>query len=623
MISVFQPLRRLLSGLTGTPMVWTLALALCAACGGKARDGDDAGPARDTLAEREAGTEAQIDDVTNGAPAGLPLDDEFKTAMFDRYLASAQTHYRNQKLDSAYDDVTRALNFRPNSAVALNLRRDILTLRGDRLGSADGALEDAAAAYEARLVEQKVRIRRLLDEAREARDAGDFPAARKALEDAIFIATTGKRLSPGGGDGELNDLGDEARRELDATTEAEAAARAARLEMDTETALADAAQAEEKALLEARTRRAALLSDAIDAFNREDFERAVTKAEQVLREEPDNTVASDIVLNARRARRRTMSERYLRDLKDSFRRWQVDIERAKVPQSTVLRWPSQKFWDNITSLRATRHAATAGRQLSPEEQAVLRMLRTETVDMRFENKAFPEVVDYLTAATGLNYVVDARVKGDVEAAEITLQAERITVRDALNLLMQQVSAEGEIIYEVVGNVVRFINKSNRKRELTLQIHPVADLTMGLVDFIPPQITELGVNEDSEIPLFGGQTEEPQTAYGSIEELMELVRASVQPELWEEEGGTLNAQGKNLVVYAPADVQQDVAQFLDDLRAFGGVVITIESRFLSITDGFLRDVGVDIRGLGGTNGGPLAVLDDVTSGLDDNASAGHR
>jgi hypothetical protein len=32
------------------------------------------------------------------------------------------------------------------------------------------------------------------------------------------------------------------------------------------------------------------------------------------------------------------------------------------------------------------------------------------------------------------------------------------------------------------------------------------------------------------------------------------------------------------------------------------------------------VGVDFRGLGGTNNGPLAVLDDITSGFDDNASA---
>ena len=82
---------------------------------------------------------------------------------------------------------------------------------------------------------------------------------------------------------------------------------------------------------------ATLLSGAIDAFNAEQFDLAVSKAEQVLVDEPDNAVANDIVVNGRRARRRTMSERYLRDLKDSFRRWQVDIERAKVPQSSILR----------------------------------------------------------------------------------------------------------------------------------------------------------------------------------------------------------------------------------------------------------------------------------------------
>jgi general secretion pathway protein D len=69
------------------------------------------------------------------------------------------------------------------------------------------------------------------------------------------------------------------------------------------------------------------------------------------------------------------------------------------------------------------------------------------------------------------------------------------------------------------------------------------------------------------------------------------------------------------------VQNQVAQFLDDLRAFAGIVITIESRFLTVSDNFLRDLGVDIRGTGGQNGGPLAVLDDVTNGLVNNASAG--
>ncbi len=611
-----------------TPIALFCALVLCVSCGRKTKQdpGDtDGASSRDTM---EAGAfDAGCGEESSGGasiardiPHDIPHDDEFRTAMFDRQFAMAQTEYKAQRLDAAYDAVTRALGFRPESELALNLRRDILALRGDRMGDADGMLEDAAAAYEARLGEQKVRIQRLMDEAATAKAAGDFDAARRSLERALFIAETGKRLSPGGGDSELTSLGSAARLAMDDLNDTVRDARAKKLEQDTNDAIANESKLEERAMFEARAQRATLLSSAIDAFNAEQFDVAVSKAEEVLVDEPDNAVANDIVLNGRRARRRTMSERYLRDLKDSFRRWQVDIERAKVPQSAILRWPSQAFWDNITRLRASQNSAAAGRTLTPEEQAVLSSMRTAVIDLPFENTAFSEVVDYLTASSGLNFVIDARVKSDLESAEVTLQVNRVTVRDALDLIMGQVSAEGEVVYEVVGNVIRFISKANRKRESVLRIHPVADLTLGLVDYIPPQITQIGVDEDSETPLFGGQAEETVQQYGSIEELMELVRASVRPSVWEEDGGTLNAQGKNLVIHAPADVQQDVARFLDDLRSFGGVVITIESKFLAITDAFLRDVGVDIRGLGGANGGPLAVLDDVTSGLDDNASA---
>jgi hypothetical protein len=220
----------------------------------------------------------------------------------------------------------------------------------------------------------------------------------------------------------------------------------------------------------------------------------------------------------------------------------------------------------------------------------------------------------------VNFVIDARAKEDLEAAEITLKATGLTVEDGLHLIMMQASAEGQVVYEVVGNIVRFIKKEHQKRNLILRIHPVADLTLGLTDFIPPQITQVGVDEDSEVPLFGGQSEEAPQPYGTIEELMELVRGSVSADQWEDPA-TINAQGKNLVVYNTPEVQNRVARFLDDLRSFAGIVVTIESRFLNVTDGFLRDVGVDFRGLGGENGGTLAVLDDVTSGLDDNASAG--
>jgi general secretion pathway protein D len=562
----------------------------------------------------------ESEDILDNAEEEAHLRDQYEDVMFERHYDTARNYLKAQNLDQALAEVDKALNYRPTSEEALNLRRDILRLRGDRAGEVGTVVQDQWEAYKVKLDEQKVTVRRYLGQAEDAMDAQNYEDARRAYESALFIVSTGK-ISPLGGDAELAELGSKAEAGLKELDSIEAESRAEQERRDTEQALRDVAEQEEKALMEARDRRARLLSMAIDHFNQENFESAESFAQQVLNEEPDNTVAADIVDNSRRARHSMADERYMRDLKESFRRWQVEIERTKVPSSKILQWPSQRFWDRISQVRAMQKSTGAESTMTPEEAAVANTLKSRTIDLPFENTPFRQVVDYLTAASGVNFVIDARAKDDLEAAEITLTANGVTVKDALDLVMMQASAEGEVRYEITGNIVRFIKKEHMKKNMVLRIHPVADLTLGLTDFIPPQITQIGVDEDSETPLFGGQAEEAPQPYGTIEELMELVRGSVRPMMWEEEGGNINAQGKNLVVYAPPGVQGEVAQFLDDLRAFSGIVITIESRFLSVTDGFLRDVGVDFRGLGGTNGGPLAVLDDVTSGLDDNASAG--
>jgi len=593
-----------------------LGVLVASACKGKPPPDES----RDTVEAPETGepTEA-AESLLDTAQEEARLGEEYSDAMYRRHYATARQLRDGSRLNAALTEIEKALGYQPASEPALSLRAEIMRLMGDRAGESRTFIEDQYEGFQVKRVEQKLTVRRKLGEARGAAGVQEFEEARRAYEQASFIVHSAK-LSPLGGDAELNELGAEAERGLRDLEHLETQAQAEQQRQDTEDALQLVARAEEEALLQERDRRARILSAAIDHFNREEFALAETLGQQVLDEEPDNRVARDVVSNARRARHTKIGERYLRDLKASFRRWQVDIEETKIPQTALLHWPSQAFWDRITKLRARRDDLSGGgREFTPEEQTVFSLLQSKLIDLDFEETGFALVVDYLAASSSINFVIDARARDDLDAITLTVTADRVTVADALDVIMLQASADGTIVYEVVGNVVRFINREHRKTEMILYIHPVADLTMGLVDFIPPQITMVGVDEDSETPLFGGQTEEAPQPYGTIEELMELVRSAVSPETWEE-GGTLNNQGKNLVVFAPPRVQRMVASFLDDLRSFAGIIITIESRFLTVSDMFLRDVGVDLRGLGGTNGGPLAVLDDITSGFDDNASA---
>jgi general secretion pathway protein D len=539
--------------------------------------------------------------------------------MYAQHMDMARKYRNALELDRALTELDNALGYQPTSAEALSLRNEVLRLLGDRAGETRTILDDKYAAAEVKKEEQKVTVRRLIAEGKQQMDAKSYDQASDSLERALFVVSSAK-LSPLGTDDELTKLGSEAEAAKKELERRIAQAEADQERADTARALKQVAEIEEKQLMEARERRARMLNSAIDAFNREEFELAETYAAEVLREEPDNTVARDLLENSQKARHTVIGEKYLRDLKESFRRWQVDIEQTKIPNSKILTWPSQSFWDRISQLRAMRDVGGGGRQMSPEELAVQNTLATRTITLRFEQVAFPDVVNYLSGSCGVNFVIDPRAREELDAAEVTIEADGVTVKDGMDLILMQVSAEGAIVYEITGNVVRFLKKENVKKDMTLRIHPVADLTLGLTDFIPPQITLVGVDEDSEAPLFGGQAEEAPQPYGTIEELQELVRTSVAPAAWEE-GAQIQPQGKNLVVYAPPEVQNQVAQFLDDLRSFAGIVVTIESRFLTVSDNFLRDLGVDIRGLGGSNSSTLAVLDDVTNGLVNNASAG--
>ncbi|MEE8104230.1 MAG: hypothetical protein V3T86_01700 [Planctomycetota bacterium] len=593
--------------------IWLYALLgaiVLPACAGKKTE--DAEPTTDdTAAVSGSGADSGLDETMDRAK----LEREFAAVLFEKRMSQARAHRKSGNIEDALRAVEDALARQPGDAEAIMMQAEMRAQLGGRAGSVAVQMDELDQDARVRHDAQVAQIRKHIDIAESKMNQNDFRSARRGYEDALFIVNTAPVRSD-----DLTALGASARQGLDDVGRAEDIAEQEATARNTDEALRRIALQEEKSLMEGKDRRQRLLSAAIDRFNLEDFEQAEEYARQVLQEEPDNTVARQIVDNARAAQHTYNNKKNLSDLKENFRQWKVDIERTKVPQGSILQWPSQKFWDNITRLRAVSAGGGGGANLSPEEQNVANTLKTRRIDLPFtEATPFPQLVQYLNAASGINFVTDARAKEDLDAVEVTIEVQDVTVEDGLALIMRQVSAEGEIVYEIIGNVVRFIKKENQAKNLTLHVHPVADLTLPLTDFIPPQITQVGVDDDSEEPLFGGTAEEAQQPYGTIDELMELVRNSVAPESWEE-NATISAQAKNLVVWNTPDVQQQIAIFLDDLRAFAGLVVTIEARFLTVGDAFLRDVGVDFRGLGGTNAGTLAVLDDVTSGLDDNASA---
>jgi general secretion pathway protein D len=238
--------------------------------------------------------------------------------------------------------------------------------------------------------------------------------------------------------------------------------------------------------------------------------------------------------------------------------------------------------------------------------------------------AVPEAVNGVSVLSGIPIVVDPEVALELESSGVVLNVSTLTdisVESLLNIITQQA---GEDLTWTVKHGVAMVTRKDKALGAGLpRIHSVQDLTFALTDFGGPKI--------GRIPLPGEEVDEESGGpYGSDqvgenvvqpEEIVNLIRENIARDTWDTGGFSIDTANNNqiLVIHTP-EVQMQVAQFLDDLRRFASSVVTIESRFVAITEGFLQEVGVDWRGLGGSGQGTEAFLNDVTYGLEDNAGS---
>ncbi|HEX5136733.1 MAG TPA: hypothetical protein VFY93_07165 [Planctomycetota bacterium] len=127
------------------------------------------------------------------SPSTAELDDaqwrvEAEQVMFERHMKTAKLYRDGLDLDKALDQVDRALALRPMSREAQQLRAELQRLAGARAGEVTAILDDAWEAQLAREEERQVTARRLLKEAREAEEAGDYERAKLAYQRAIYLS---------------------------------------------------------------------------------------------------------------------------------------------------------------------------------------------------------------------------------------------------------------------------------------------------------------------------------------------------------------------------------------------------------------------------------------------------
>lgn len=292
----------------------------------------------------------------------------------------------------------------------------------------------------------------------------------------------------------------------------------------------------------------------------------------------------------------------------------VKAQEAKIAWDYTMLYP--KNWLQITARRA---GAGVGRLSGSEEDAELnRALNEELAEITFSDTPLELAIGRLKEDRQINISVDW---SDLEAVGIqrdkpvSLSFTRIALGRVLKEIVDQVSQDAPIAYRIVDGVVRIATRDKLDNEKYALLYDVRDLIVSIPRFVnAPKVDQTAIVNNAS--LFGGASSRnslfadgdgrmpeddnvEHTGIGDpreIARLLDVIRSVVAPDSWRETGtgdGSLRELNGNIVVYNTSDAHQQVSNLLRQLRESRALQVAIETRFLTVSNNYLEEIGVDI------------------------------
>ena len=407
------------------------------------------------------------------------------------------------------------------------------------------------------------------------------------------------------------------------------------------------------------------------------YQEAEIIAKQVQELKPDDPIAVSMFHTSRMGTR-LMIDQDVRDRKElAFLDTMIDVDRSSVAidPELPLTMPDARDWEALSRVRL-QDANNGESRLSSAEQEIQKKLITE-VSIKYANRPLGEVIDELSAVTGVPMVLDMRALNTVRVTTdtpVTLQLpSSIKLKSALNLILNSL----ELTYVIENDVLSITSLEAKRSKVYPRTYRVTDLVTPIPNFttsyedglagalraayqmtnpqanvqvMPVSMTDLGngmargaggMNSNvlgqynpmgsqggfgmNNPPMGGGAA--GGGSFADFASLMDLIQTTIVPDTWEALGGPSSMspypQNLSLVISTTSDVHDQIADLLESLRRLQNLQITIEVRFITLSDTFAEQIGVDfqvqfddnIAQLPNDTGGPSVVIGwDGASGL---------
>ena len=355
-----------------------------------------------------------------------------------------------------------------------------------------------------------------------------------------------------------------------------------------------------------------------DQYNELLKEKRFAEAELVAKKARDlNADAGVATLMVERAKmmRQTYFNADTRDRKaDSFTRQLNAVDDASVMPGSDYAMPDAKSWKELTDKR--KKLGRADNRDRTESELQIENSLGQKVSLHFHDVALTEVIRHIATVHGINIAMKTRAietEGLTANQLVSIDVDGITLKSALNLLLDQA---GGLVYAIENETLMISNQLEQDSKLELATYPVADLVVPLSLNITNGGDPLNLNNshsaagsglyqvDDQLSVglgsHNGRTNgNPQASANNgvdFSGLIDLITTSVEPGSWQLDGGnaTISTEENtlSLVIRQTAAVHEQIADLLSQLRKLQDLQVTVEVRFISVSDNFFERIGVD-------------------------------
>ncbi len=515
--------------------------------------------------------------------------DQARQTLIGHYMKMGDEAFADSRFEDSEKAYGSVLDLDGTNERARRRMQQIGAALGKRGPTEGDAFEHARNSRMVRTQQAKAEVANLVTTAQAKESLGDADAAVKLYDKALVIAN----LYPSTVD--FQPTADGLRSMIaGAKSRAEAADDASRKKA--------LAEAREQARMEAARQRAAqssrvdsLLRQANQAMEKGGYQLAENLANEVLESDPRNASAKRLREIARDARHAEMDDTVRARLLDEWKHVFADLRDAYTPQIEDYTFPDS--WTQIQAGRSAPLLSGAAKMVDdPKTRDVKNRLAASRTTVNFSETSIDDAVEYLSRISGTNIVVlpDAREGRSDDELVIDL---KLDSPESVDRILNLITTFRGLAWNVAAGVVQITTPEAARGDSVVQLYDVKDLATPILNFPGEEVNLDPTGEaffDEEIP-------EPQAEF-LLDAIRELIEQNVDPTVWEEGGSLEGLEPGTLVVKAPPETHAKIISLLNGLRGAGGLQVAIETRFITVEDNFLQEVGVDLRGLGDQTGG---------------------